>query len=354
MINENLAITENEALKILVESGFFDIHCAAWQVPQQIIKRVSEKYPPIKDEVDRGIQELKNLSKDYNEKSYKIIKEIIEPLKDERIREKRLAYVLFSLNMHSLKGKRGKLEHLINTLENFVSREADQEYVSRMESKVAMIYFKDEKELKANGWNIDSWLEACREDRKERMIGILEDTLQEIKEDSPNQIIKNLINSIEKPRILEFSDIKQAFKIALAQFSGEFVGKKTLDFKISYSPNCEDLCLCTNPEIFCNVISELAENAYKNREIRVSPKFNVDISKNDSYIKFRCKDNGVGISEEDIKHVFEYGFTRTKGGTGMGLAVTKDLVEVFLNGKIAIESKVGEGTTISLQIPYQV
>jgi two-component system, NtrC family, sensor kinase len=63
------------------------------------------------------------------------------------------------------------------------------------------------------------------------------------------------------------------------------------------------------------------------------------------------QDNGVGIAPRDQKRIFEPFFS-TKGqkGTGLGLAVTKKIVEEH-RGTVELESKVGQGTTFRLRLP---
>jgi signal transduction histidine kinase len=63
------------------------------------------------------------------------------------------------------------------------------------------------------------------------------------------------------------------------------------------------------------------------------------------------RDNGVGISEENLKHIFEPFFS-TKGqfGTGLGLSITYGLVQK-LGGRIEVASRVGEGTTFTVTLP---
>ncbi len=71
------------------------------------------------------------------------------------------------------------------------------------------------------------------------------------------------------------------------------------------------------------------------------------------------QDTGVGMSEEFQKNVFGM-FERERSttlsgvqGTGLGLAITKKLVDV-MDGKISVQSKEGEGTTFTIEIPFQV
>lgn len=63
-------------------------------------------------------------------------------------------------------------------------------------------------------------------------------------------------------------------------------------------------------------------------------------------------DNGIGISREDMKHIFEPFFSAKKktNGIGLGLAIVHGIVQSH-KGKIDIQSEVGRGTTLSITIP---
>ncbi len=70
-----------------------------------------------------------------------------------------------------------------------------------------------------------------------------------------------------------------------------------------------------------------------------------------STVSVSIKDNGVGISEENLKNIFEPFFS-TKGqfGTGLGLSITHEIVEK-LGGEIRVSSKLGEGTQFTVMLP---
>lgn len=70
------------------------------------------------------------------------------------------------------------------------------------------------------------------------------------------------------------------------------------------------------------------------------------------YVHISVTDDGVGISEQDLEHVFEPFFTRKAvgEGTGLGLSVVQGIVTAH-DGWITIDSKVGKGTTVHLYFP---
>ncbi|MCF8247048.1 MAG: helix-turn-helix domain-containing protein [Saprospiraceae bacterium] len=77
------------------------------------------------------------------------------------------------------------------------------------------------------------------------------------------------------------------------------------------------------------------------------------------FLKLKVQDTGVGIPQDQVKHIFDRFFqadnssTRKGEGTGIGLALTKELVEL-MGGSISVESTAGKGTNFTLLLPIRL
>jgi len=102
------------------------------------------------------------------------------------------------------------------------------------------------------------------------------------------------------------------------------------------------------------IMNNLLSNAFKFTE--KGGKIKVSISSETGGIQIKVSDTGIGIKEEDLKQIFnrfyqvDSGHSRGYEGTGIGLALTKELVELH-HGIIKVESEVDLGTTIIIFLP---
>jgi signal transduction histidine kinase/CheY-like chemotaxis protein len=109
------------------------------------------------------------------------------------------------------------------------------------------------------------------------------------------------------------------------------------------------------------ILMNLSGNAIKFTEKgSVTIRAEVEYTEADEYaIKFSITDTGIGIPEDKIDRIFEsFGqaasdTTRKFGGTGLGLTISKQLVEMH-GGQLLVKSKPGEGSTFYFVIPYRV
>ncbi|MEI6379830.1 MAG: HAMP domain-containing sensor histidine kinase [Cyanobacteriota bacterium ELA615] len=85
-------------------------------------------------------------------------------------------------------------------------------------------------------------------------------------------------------------------------------------------------------------------------------KIQIKLQKDSKWIWISIIDSGIGISNEDLPHIFERFWRVDKsrssgfGGTGIGLAIVKRLIELH-NGRIIVESELGKGSTFSFCLP---
>lgn len=114
--------------------------------------------------------------------------------------------------------------------------------------------------------------------------------------------------------------------------------------------------IMVDPDRIEQVLTNLIDNAIRHTSDQGS--VTLVISPLREGIKIDIRDTGSGISEEDIRFVFERFYkadkarTRGRAGTGLGLAIVKNIVEAH-NGHLSVTSKLGIGTTFSFFIPLK-
>jgi signal transduction histidine kinase len=111
-----------------------------------------------------------------------------------------------------------------------------------------------------------------------------------------------------------------------------------------------------DPEDLELIWNNLLENA-----IRYSPKSSrvlVTVSEQDHNVQVTVQDWGAGIAESELAHIFDRfhradaSRTRETGGYGLGLAVTKAMVNAY-GGTIVVDSRLGEGTVMTVRLPFK-
>lgn len=129
-----------------------------------------------------------------------------------------------------------------------------------------------------------------------------------------------------------------------------------------YEGQLSHSCFRGYPIYLSRILMIVVQNAVKftpeNGEIHVwmNEKYLDDST---SLLEFRCKDNGIGMSQDFIKHAFDLfaqedsSSRSTYQGTCLGLSIAKKLVE-YMHGNIQLESEKGIGTTVSIQIPFKL
>lgn len=118
--------------------------------------------------------------------------------------------------------------------------------------------------------------------------------------------------------------------------------------------NCERAVVIGNRLRLEQIMVNLLDNAVKFN--RPSGSVAVDCSLGERTLAISVSDTGIGIPSEDLKRIFERFYrvdkarSRRVGGTGLGLSIVKESLE-RMGGSIAVESRLGQGTTFTLQLP---
>lgn len=128
------------------------------------------------------------------------------------------------------------------------------------------------------------------------------------------------------------------------KYSSKLVGAKTI------SPLAQVLA---DKDRIQEVLTNLIDNALK-----YTPRGKVEVSleEGENSVSVHVADTGMGISSEDQKHLFEKFYrvnnsmTREIGGTGLGLYISRNLVEHY-GGKISVKSSLGKGSVFSFTLP---
>jgi len=182
------------------------------------------------------------------------------------------------------------------------------------------------------------WLEIMKGEN------ISESIIQEIEKDINRlQTITDRFSKIGSEPALESKDViaetRQSFEYLKSRFSHQV----TFDF---IAPN-EPIFIALNPELHSWTIENLMKNAIDAMKGKGALKLLIE--KSGQYVKINVSDTGKGIPKNQFRKVFEPGFTTKKRGWGLGLSLTKRIVEEYHKGKIKVaQSEIDNGTTMQI------
>ena len=144
--------------------------------------------------------------------------------------------------------------------------------------------------------------------------------------------------------------LKEVFREVVEELSPR-MEEKQLSVSVS---DMAGMKLTGNRVMLTRAMGNLVENAVKYN--RQSGSVSISAEMRDEKVWIRISDTGIGISREELMHIFEPFYrvdqsrSRAVGGAGLGLALVKDIVEKH-GGEISVESVAGEGTVFLLCFP---
>jgi len=152
---------------------------------------------------------------------------------------------------------------------------------------------------------------------------------------------------------LEPTNIGDWLDAAAARLGGsvEAAGAK---WQVEIAPDEAKVAL--DPQRMMQVLGNLTDNALHAAKECNEPTVSLALVVDDDDVRIVLSDNGRGISEGDLPHVFDRFFrvdegrTQAEGGAGLGLAICKAMVEAH-GGGIEINSAPGKGTRVEIRLP---
>ena len=145
----------------------------------------------------------------------------------------------------------------------------------------------------------------------------------------------------------------------VAELMSEEAHKKNVDIVTLVCPTVPEV-VWGDPTRFRQIIVNLLSNAVKfTNEGRVVVRVtSLGMRDEQSVVRMEVSDTGIGISEDQLDKIFhlfaqaDESNTRSKGGSGIGLALTKQLVEC-IGGRIYVFSRLGQGSTFGFTLPLK-
>ncbi|MGB8194076.1 MAG: HAMP domain-containing sensor histidine kinase [Chitinophagaceae bacterium] len=132
--------------------------------------------------------------------------------------------------------------------------------------------------------------------------------------------------------------------------------KKRASGKVQFSMDTHgltDLPVRISPALFDWVIENLLKNALDAMEGK--GKISIDIQQQNGQVQIDVTDTGKGISRQHIAKVFNPGFTTKKRGWGLGLSLSKRIIQQFHKGQLFVkQSELGKGTTFRVLLQNSV
>jgi two-component system, sporulation sensor kinase D len=182
------------------------------------------------------------------------------------------------------------------------------------------------------------WLELLK------MENIEESTIVEIEKDINRlQTITDRFSKIGSEPVLEQKDIVKETLDSI-----EYLKSRTSK-QVVFTVNVPSIPIYVN--LNAALHSWTIENLVKNAIDAMKGKGNLDIliEESASFVKLKIKDSGKGIPKNQFTKVFEPGFTTKRRGWGLGLSLTKRIVQEYHKGRIKVsQSEIGKGTTMQL------
>lgn len=143
-------------------------------------------------------------------------------------------------------------------------------------------------------------------------------------------------------------DIHQTMNTTLKFLGKTYKNKITLHLDYGDIPKIECYAGQLN-QVFMNILSNAADAIQGKGDVWISTRLL------DEWVEIKIKDNGIGIPSEHLDKIFDPFFTTKEvgKGTGLGLSISYGIIQKH-GGNIQVDSQVGVGTTVTIQLPMKI
>jgi two-component system, NtrC family, nitrogen regulation sensor histidine kinase NtrY len=179
---------------------------------------------------------------------------------------------------------------------------------------------------------------------KARVMKVAEMLIQQI--DSLSRMAEEFASFAKMPEPeIQSIDLAATLKNVVRLFD------KNPDYQIHLDLSNEAYKIKADEDQLQRVFVNILKNAYQARKSGESIELEISVTKHEGFLTISFKDNGTGISEDIKNRIFTPNFSSKTSGMGLGLAMSKKIIEHF-GGKIRFESQPNEGTTFFISLPF--
>ena len=122
----------------------------------------------------------------------------------------------------------------------------------------------------------------------------------------------------------------------------------SLNINLELENQCNDSTAPINSTLFEWVVENICKNAADAMDGKGLIK--ITLFSDSDFLKIDISDNGKGLQKANFKRIFEPGFTTKKRGWGLGLSLSKRIIEEYHLGRLYVKSSSKEGTTIRISL----
>jgi signal transduction histidine kinase len=187
--------------------------------------------------------------------------------------------------------------------------------------------------------SLEGWVEMLKESETDPR------TVSEIKKDVDRlKLVSDRFGKIGSKPVLEEKDLVEQVRNMMEYIKKRATGK--VQFELVVSPTAPLMAQISGP-LFDWVIENLLKNALDAMEGKGS--ITITIVEHEKEIVIDVTDTGKGIAAKNITRVFKPGFTTKKRGWGLGLSLSKRIIEQYHKGQLFVrQSEAGKGTTFRI------